>query len=101
MQNIQEKISTSNEIVVESIKTGQPKGYGLAGTVKPKSEAETLNEELTRKLADAAAENGALLDKIRMLELRVAELEGRPRSRQALSEAKMVDALVNGAEEKN
>ena len=82
---------------MESIKTGQPKGYGLAGTNKPKSEAEALNEELTRKLTDAAAENTALTDKIRMLELRVAELEGRPRSRQALSEAKMVDALVNGS----
>ena len=30
----------------------------------------------------------------------MAELEGRPRSRQALSEAKMVDMLVNGPDEK-
>jgi hypothetical protein len=90
------KINTANEIVVDSIKSGQPKGYGAAGASKPKTEADILNEELSKKLADAEAENAALKDKIRMLELRVAQLEGRPRSRQNLDEAKMVDMLVNG-----
>lgn len=94
--DVQGRISTSNPIVVDSIRSGQAKGYDVAGAAKPKSEADLLNDELQRKLADVTAENTALQDKVRMLELRISQLEGRPKSRQALDEAKMVDMLVNG-----
>ena len=82
--------------MVESIKTGQPKGYSVAGRQKPKSEADILNEELQRKLVESEAQNKSLEDKVRMLELRISELEGRPKSRQYLENARMTDSLVNG-----
>jgi hypothetical protein len=87
------RISTDNKVVVESIKTGQPKGYQANGGDASPTSSE--RDDLARKLQDAEAENAVLQDKIRMLELRVAQLEGRPKSRQQLAEAKMTDQLVN------
>jgi hypothetical protein len=37
---LKDKIGTKNEIVVESIKTGEPKGYEMSGQQRPKTDAE-------------------------------------------------------------
>lgn len=102
-----DKISTRNEIIEESIRTGEPKGYEYANTVKrPKSEAEVRCDQLVEALTQAQQENSKLRQ-------RVKELEGRLRSagmdvevelevgdkgllRQSLKEAKILDIVVNG-----
>jgi len=101
-QNVEtppDKIGTNNAIVVESIKSGVPKGYEQSGAPKPKSDADALNEELTKKLAAAHSENTALKKTIQELELRLAQYEGDARPKSRLNDAKLVDSIVNGQEE--
>ena len=58
--------------MVESIKSGDPKGYETAqGVDKPKSDAEIKVEQLTSALEKANTENEALKQKIADLELQV------------------------------
>lgn len=92
----QDKIGTANAIVVESIRTGEAKGYEHAEAKRPKSEAELRCEQLTRSLAEAGEENAKLRARVTELELRLAQLEGNPKTRQSLSDAMMIDSLVNG-----
>jgi hypothetical protein len=98
-----DKIGTSNSIVVESIVTGDPKGYASSGVAKPKTEAEVKNEQLTVALEVATEENAVLRQRVRELELTVTQLEGTAtvnpplsaRIRAALESAKVTDSVVN------
>jgi hypothetical protein len=96
----QDKVSTANEIVLESIKTGEPLGYQQLGAAakRPKSEAEVRCEGLTQALQQATEENGRLANRVKELELRVQQLESEGASSlsKSLNGAKMMDAIVNG-----
>mmetsp|Transcript_30506 Transcript_30506/g.41769 ORF Transcript_30506/g.41769 Transcript_30506/m.41769 type:complete len:716 (+) Transcript_30506:1-2148(+) len=94
-----DKIGTANAVVVESIRTGEPKGYDYAEAKRPKSEAEVRCEQLTVALALATEENTKLANRIKELELMLAQVSSQPKSRQLLSSALMIDSIVNGAGE--
>ena len=91
-----DRVGTSNAIVKESIISGEPKGYEVAGAAKPKSDAEIRCEQLTVNLAKANEENNRLKARIAELELKLVELEG-PKSKTAsnLEAAKTLDEVVN------
>jgi hypothetical protein len=91
----QDKIGTTNAIVVESIKSGEPKGYDAAGAAKPKSEAEIRCEKLSTEVLQYQTENADLKRKVEELELRLSQLEGN-KARSAISDAKLIDSIVNG-----
>jgi len=96
-----DRICTANEIVYESIKTGEPVGYqrqNSRGVGRPKSEAEVRCENLTKALQEAGEENVRLSNRVRELELRVAQLEGTSSISKSLSSAKIMDSVVNGAD---
>eukprot|EP00981_Chlorochromonas_danica_P012530 scaffold5121_cov223-Ochromonas_danica.AAC.8 len=99
-----DRIGTKNDIVVESVRTGEPKGYEHATSARrPPSEAEIRCEQLMEALKKAQEENANL-------RARIAELEGQlglppsngtaaageNKTRQSLNEAKLIDSLVNG-----
>ena len=65
---IQDKIGTANNIVAESIRTGEPKGYDFAEAKRPKTEAEVRCEQLTVSLALANEENSKLVGAVCMYE---------------------------------
>jgi chromosome condensin MukBEF ATPase and DNA-binding subunit MukB len=92
----QDKIGTANTIVVESIKTGEAKGYEHKDVIKPKSDAEIRCEQLATQLTEKNEENAALKKKIEELELKIAQLEGVAKPRQALQDAILKDSIVNG-----
>lgn len=92
----QDKIGTSNAIVVESIKTGEAKGYELGVVAKPKSEAELRCEKLTAQVADLTSENAILRKRIAEYEVLLDNVAATPRTRQAIKDAKMTDSIVNG-----
>jgi len=94
-----DKIGTTNEIVVESIKTGEPKGYQHADAKRPKSGADLKCEQLTQQINNLTDENVALKNKVAELELKLLQFEKKKITRQSLTEAKMIDSLVNGDEE--
>jgi predicted RNA-binding protein len=91
-----DKIGTDNEIVVESIKTGEPKGYEHTSIRRPKTEAEIRCDQLTEALAQATEMNQQLRNRIAELELRVEQLEGTPKLASSLREAQLIDSIVNG-----
>jgi hypothetical protein len=64
-----DKIGTNNEIVVDSVKSGEPKGYNSAGVVKPKSDYEIRCEKLESTLSKVQDENQELKQRIQELEL--------------------------------
>ncbi len=94
--HLQDKIGTSNAIVVESIRTGEAKGYEHAEAKRPKSEAEVRCDQLSHSLTQANEENAKLRARITELELRLAQLEGNPKTRQSLNDAMLIDHIVNG-----
>lgn len=105
--NRQDRIGTNNAIVVESVKTGEPKGYEVAGAVKPKSDIELRAEMLAGELVKVQDENVQLKQYVQELELKVGQLEealaaatGSPvpssKSKKLISDAKMMDNVVNG-----
>lgn len=94
-----EVLGTKNSIVVESIKSGVPKGYEVSSdTTKPKSDVELMNEELKKRLEEVTEENVALKKKVEELELRVQHFENEhiSKSKSHLAEAIMTDSVVNG-----
>jgi hypothetical protein len=93
-----DKISTSNPIVVESIKSGEAKGYDLEGAVKPKSEADIRCDQLTAILVEKDSEVAKLLKKVAELELKVSHMEGTPGVRKAIQDAILTDSIVNSNE---
>ena len=92
-----DRISTDNSIVVESIQTGEAKGYEQQGSIKPKSDAEIRCEQLIVQLSERAEENTRLKNRVAELELTVAQFE-KVGVRKSLSDAIMTDSIVNGAE---
>ncbi len=94
--SLQDKIGTSNSIVVESIRTGEPKGYEHAEAKRPKSEAELRCEQLTSALALANEQNTKLQNRITELELKLAQLDPASKMRSSISDAKLIDSIVNG-----
>lgn len=82
--------------MVESIRTGEPKGYESAGAMKPKSEAEVKCEKLTAELLTLTDENAALKKRVAELELKLQQYEGAAKPRQTLADAIMTDSIVNG-----
>lgn len=95
--NSQDKIGTSNSIVAESIRTGEPKGYDASNMAKPKSDAEIRCDQLTEQLAAAKMENAQLKKRVEELELTLRQYEGNPKARQAIDAARLTDSIVNGA----
>lgn len=91
-----DKIGTKNAIVVESIKTGEPKGYEHTSAKRPKTEAEIRCDQLTEALAEATEMNQQLRKRIAELELRVEQLEGTPKIASNIREAQLIDSIVNG-----
>ncbi len=83
---------------MESIKTGEPKGYANSSAARPKTEAEIRCDRLSADLASSQSENQALRNRIAELELRIQQLEGTPKPRQNLADAIMTDRIVNGNE---
>ena len=59
-----DKIGTDNSIVVESIKTGEAKGYENGGATKPVSDAEVRSQQLAIKVAALEEEKKALEERI-------------------------------------
>ena len=84
-------------MVVESIKTGEPKGYEVASLSRPKTDAEVKCEQLTVALAKAMEENAALRAKVQELEVKVLEMEAGSKTRvgQTLTDAKTLDTVLN------
>lgn len=93
-----DKIGTSNQICVESIKTGEPKGYEILGAAKPKSEAEVRCEKLEVQVLEYHNENLKLTNKVAELELMIAQLHGNPKTKKSIADAQMIDGLVNGVD---
>lgn len=100
-----DRLGTSNTIVIESIRSGEPKGYEASGVDKPKSEIELKNLQLKEALQKLQEENTALTRRIQYLEQHLAQLEGGaaileniPLSarRAELEKAKMTDVVING-----
>lgn len=98
-----DKIGTENAVVVESIKTGEPKGYEEmdGGNSRPKTESEQRCEHLTLALARATEDNTILNGRIAELEARMLELGGTPKlakssTSKSLDQAKTLDGAING-----
>jgi len=105
-----DKIGTINQIVVDSIKSGEPKGYEVQGTLKPKTEIELRCEYLTKELLKSQDENKMLKQKIEELEMKLSNQGGSnskansPNSKsfnnskinKTIDSAKLIDTIVNG-----
>ena len=83
---------------MQSILTGEAKGYEQQGTLKPKSDAEIRCEQLVQQLSEQTEENNKLKNRIVELELTVAQLE-KVGVRKCLTDAILTDSIVNGAAE--
>ena len=94
-----DRIGTNNAIVVESIKSGEPKGYSATGASRPQSEADKKVESLTTQLAQVTDENAALKARIAELEAKITEMGGeipeKSKIAQNLQQAKIVDGALN------
>ncbi len=80
--------------MVESIQSGEPKGYAHAAGKKPRTETDVKNEQLTAALEQKTRENEELVSKIQQLESRLIALEGS--KKKDLQQAKMLDQSING-----
>ena len=100
-----DQVCTTNEIVKESISSGDPKGYDhVTGIDKPKSEVELKCEQLQGALGAALQENEILRLRVAELEARVSTLEAEKSAlpepplsarRSALEAAIVTDAVIN------
>ena len=84
--------------MVESIKTGIPKGYDVTDTARPKTDADLLNEELRKKLEEVEADNATLKKRVEELELQLQQYQHDQisKSKSNLAAAMLTDAVVNG-----
>lgn len=91
-------LGTDNPIVVESIKTGVPKGYENSenGTASAPGGGSQV-QELKTKLESALSENASLKKKIEELEVKLSNYESSTTSKtaQRLEDAKLTDSVVN------
>ena len=91
-----DRIGTANDIVRESVLTGDPKGYEHAGASRPKTDADVKVEQLTAQLAAVNDENAKLKQKIAELEAKIVDLEGpKSKTAAALENAKVIDGVLN------
>lgn len=91
-------LSTNNQIVVESIKTGVPVGYEHSSMNRPKSDADVRCEALALQLQQAQSDNGVLLERIQELEKKLVEVGAVvPQStlRDRLINTKVLDGVIN------
>ena len=90
-------MGTSNAIVVESVKTGVPKGYevGEAAAMMAKSPLEKANDVLSEQLITVKDENTQLKKKLEEMELKLASYESS-QAKSKLASAITTDAIVNG-----
>ena len=82
---------------MQSILTGEPKGYDQQGKKKPKSDSEVQCEQLIHQLNEKTDENTILKNRIAELELKVAQLT-KVGPRKSLSSAILTDSIVNGSQ---
>ena len=91
-----EKLGTGNAIVVDSIKTGDAKAYDHMQSGRPKSDAEVRADKLSEALGKALEENAALKERVKELELQLAQQGGGTSSlKSALKDAIVTDSVVN------
>ena len=81
--------------MVESIKTGEPKGYELLGGNKPVSEAELKAQRLAEKVVTLESENAALKKRVTELEAALVDLEKTSGVKSKLQSAIVTDSVVN------
>ena len=84
-------------MVVESIVSGEAKGYKTEGDSKPKGEYEGQYEDLMRRLQDSCQENEELKRQVARLEVMVSDMGGEAGLRTKLLSAQLTDSIVNGA----
>ena len=58
-------------------------------------------EQLTQALQQASEENAKLTNRVKELELRVAQLEGSSSLAKSLNDAKLIDSVVNGGKDED
>lgn len=83
--------------MVESVKTGVPKGYevGEAKANKVKSPLEKTNDLLNEQLTATKEENMQLKKRVEELELKIASMENS-QTKSKIANAITTDAVVNG-----
>jgi hypothetical protein len=91
-----DQLGTNNTIVVESIKTGTPKGYEAAASNSASSGGGQV-QELKTQLEAALSENATMKKRIEELETKLANFEAGSVSKaaQKLEDAKLTDSVVN------
>jgi len=93
-----DRICTTHELVVESIRTGVPVGYDHAALNRPKTDAEVRCDALALKLKQAEADNVVLMERVQELEKKLLEVGAEvPKSslRERLSNTKVLDGAIN------
>jgi hypothetical protein len=95
VQTPEDKIGTNNTIVVESIKTGEAKGYEVAGANKPLSDADVRNQQLQQKVSKLEEENAELKKRVNDLEAAIVDLEQTSGVKSKLKAAIVTDSVVN------
>ena len=90
-----DKIGTNNTIVVESIKTGEPKGYEVLGADKPLTEAEIKAQRLAERVVTLEDENAQLKKRVQDLEAALVDLEKTSGVKSKLQSAIVTDSVVN------
>jgi hypothetical protein len=83
--------------VVDSIVSGEAKGYEREGNLKSKSEYEEQCVELMRRLQESCQENEILKKQVARLEVIVSDMGAEPGLRSKLHSAQLTDSIVNGA----
>jgi len=100
-----DKLGTTNEIVVESIRTNEPKGYEMKALQKPKTDTEIKYEQLLKTVSTLREENDTLQKRVAELESKLAHYEGGSEEtaassvgilKQSLRDAQLIDSIVNG-----
>lgn len=97
-----DRLGTSNEIVKDSILSGEPKGYSVtpgqsAASNRPKVDQQKISE-MESELSEVKQENTLLRARIHELELRLAQVEGTPMKRKSIESARLKDYIVNGGD---
>jgi predicted nuclease with TOPRIM domain len=79
------------------VTTNEAVGYRQTGIAKPKSEAEIRCEALSESLMKTEEENKALKQRLSELEAKLEsfEVRGQNSPRRGLTEAKLLDGVVN------
>ena len=98
VENPPDKLGTTNDIVVQSIRTNEPMGYQSSSVARPPSEYEIRCQSLTVQLQQAKADNFQLLERIAELEKSIVLLGAEiPKSKlsERLGASLLLDRVVN------